>query len=188
MGLRGGLPVPTGERAMEAELRRHPPPLGMVPSPQVPPLDQWVLARPRDGRTERPVNARGGVAVMRGWPGGSMWGLVRTALRATGRVCGPLRVAACRPMAASGPAAVARGSGNTAGIIVIGDEILKVRPGVGLGCGGGAGWGLRLGIRGTLSRASTFHSGLHAGYKLLLHVPATACSWRDCRPNLGGAR
>lgn len=65
-----------------------------------------------------------------------MWGV----LRATGRVGGALRVAACRRMAASGPAAVARGSANTAGIIIIGDEILKVRPGVGLGCGGGAGW------------------------------------------------
>lgn len=64
-----------------------------------------------------------------------MWG----ALRATGRVGGPLRAAACRLMAASGPAAVTGGSANTAGIIVIGDEILKVRLGVGLGFGGGAG-------------------------------------------------
>lgn len=117
-----------------------------------------------------------------------MWGLVRAALRATGRAGGPLRVVTCRPMAASGPAAVARGSANTAGIIIIGDEILKVRPGVGLGCGSGAGWGLRLRIRGIPSWASLFPSGLHAGYKLLLHVPATACSRRDCRPDLGGAR
>ncbi|NXY25760.1 FLAD1 synthase, partial [Atrichornis clamosus] len=47
-------------------------------------------------------------------------------LRTTVRVGGPLRAAAARPMAASGSAAVAaRGSANTAGIIVIGDEILK---------------------------------------------------------------
>lgn len=113
-----------------------------------------------------------------------MWGVLRAALRATGRVGGPLCAATCRPMATSGPAAVARGSPNTAGIIVIGDEILKVRPGVGLGCGCGAGWG-----RGPPpSRPSPFPSGLHAGYKLLLHVPATACPWRECGPDLGGAR
>ncbi|XP_058716281.1 FAD synthase isoform X5 [Poecile atricapillus] len=52
-----------------------------------------------------------------------MWGVLRAALRATGRVGWP--AALCRPMAASGPAAVARGSANTAGIIIIGDEILK---------------------------------------------------------------
>ncbi|NWT75409.1 FLAD1 synthase, partial [Prunella himalayana] len=46
-------------------------------------------------------------------------------LRAAGRVRGPLLAAACRPMAASGPAAVAQGSASTAGIIIIGDEILK---------------------------------------------------------------
>ncbi|NXY62344.1 FLAD1 synthase, partial [Callaeas wilsoni] len=50
-----------------------------------------------------------------------MWG----ALRAAGRVSGPLRTAAYCLMAASGPAAVVRGSSNTAGIIVIGNEILK---------------------------------------------------------------
>ncbi|XP_033375654.1 FAD synthase isoform X2 [Parus major] len=52
-----------------------------------------------------------------------MWGVLRAALRATGRVGWP--AAPCRPMAASGPAAEARGSANTAGIIIIGDEILK---------------------------------------------------------------
>ncbi|NXU09253.1 FLAD1 synthase, partial [Pardalotus punctatus] len=47
-------------------------------------------------------------------------------LRATGQAGGLLRAAASRPMAALSPAAVAaRGSANTAGIIIIGDEILK---------------------------------------------------------------
>nr|XP_005495393.2 FAD synthase [Zonotrichia albicollis] len=51
-----------------------------------------------------------------------MWGV----LRAAGRVRGPLRAAACRLMAASSPAAaVTQGSASTAGIIIIGDEILK---------------------------------------------------------------
>lgn len=109
-------------------------------------------------------------------------------LRAAGRVRGPLRAAAWRPMAASGPAAAARGSASTAGIIVIGDEILKVRPGVGLGCGRGADWGLRLGRGAPPSWAPPFPSGLHAGYKLLLHVPAAACSRRECRPDLRGPR
>ncbi|KAM6037735.1 FAD synthase isoform 2-T2 [Theristicus caerulescens] len=49
-----------------------------------------------------------------------MWGALRGARRAGG----VLGAAASRPMAASGPAA-ARGSPATAGIIVIGDEILK---------------------------------------------------------------
>ncbi|XP_066062758.1 cyclin-dependent kinases regulatory subunit 1 isoform X1 [Chamaea fasciata] len=35
-----GPPMPTGERAVETELRQHPPPPSMVPSPQVPPLGQ----------------------------------------------------------------------------------------------------------------------------------------------------
>lgn len=59
-----------------------------------------------------------------------MWAPLRGALRAGGAV-------ASRLMAAASPTA-ARSSAATAGIIVIGDEILKVRPGASWGCGGGA--------------------------------------------------
>lgn len=116
-----------------------------------------------------------------------MSGTLRVALRAAGRAGGPLRAAACRPMATSGPAAVARGSASTAGIIVIGDEILKVRPGL-RGWGGLGDLSVRPGQCRRHGRLSVPPSGLHAGHKLLLHVPAAACSRRARRPHLGGAR
>ncbi|XP_065714035.1 FAD synthase [Patagioenas fasciata] len=88
----------------------------MVPSAQVPPLGQSVLSAPRDGRASRPMRARGGFAA---WCGaaGPMWAPLRGALRAGGAV-------ASRLMAAASPTAT-RSSAATAGIIVIGDEILK---------------------------------------------------------------
>ncbi|NXG02797.1 FLAD1 synthase, partial [Sakesphorus luctuosus] len=46
-------------------------------------------------------------------------------LRGALRAGGALRAATSRPMATTGPATPARGSGSTAGIVVIGDEILK---------------------------------------------------------------
>ncbi|XP_052653626.1 FAD synthase [Harpia harpyja] len=89
----------------------------MVPSPRLPPPGQSVLAVSRDGRVARPISVgwcRGLAGRRR--PAGPMWGALRAG--------GTLRAAASRPMAVSRPTA-ARGSAATAGIIVIGDEILK---------------------------------------------------------------
>ncbi|KAM9623320.1 FAD synthase isoform 1-T1 [Morphnus guianensis] len=89
----------------------------MVPSPRFPPPGQSVLAVSRDGRVARPISVgwcRGLAGRRR--PAGPMWGALRAG--------GTLRAAASRPMAVSRPTA-ARGSAATAGIIVIGDEILK---------------------------------------------------------------
>lgn len=65
----GASPCPPERGPWRRSCADTPPPLGMVPSLQVPPLGQWVLARPRDGRMERPVSARGVAAVCGGQAG-----------------------------------------------------------------------------------------------------------------------
>uniref|UniRef100_A0A8C3JHM2 FAD synthase n=2 Tax=Calidris pygmaea TaxID=425635 RepID=A0A8C3JHM2_9CHAR len=87
----------------------------MVPSAQGP-ASQPIRAGSASGRARRPANESAGAGPQPVAAAGPMWGTLRAA-RA-------LRAAASRPMAASRPAA-ARGSPATAGIIVIGDEILK---------------------------------------------------------------
>nr|XP_038023763.1 FAD synthase isoform X1 [Anas platyrhynchos] len=87
----------------------------MVPSPVI----QSELAAPRDVQPRRPIRARGGGAALPGAPGPGPCGWRRRGggarLRALLRA---RRDSASRTMAGPGPAA-------TAGIIVIGDEILK---------------------------------------------------------------